>query len=73
MRPPSIQQGDRVCVLLGGSLSLVWTPCGESRDKMLKLVRECYTHSIMHGKAFQWLDNGHTKGMKMKTVTVTIC
>jgi virulence-associated protein VagC len=63
MRPSSIQQGDRIYMLLGGSLSLVLRPCGESSDKMFKLVREYYTHFIMHGEAFQWLEKGHLKGL----------
>jgi hypothetical protein len=50
-------------MLLGGSLSFGLRPCGEPSDKMFKLVRECYTHFLMHGEAFQWLEKGHLKAM----------
>jgi hypothetical protein len=62
--PLHVQQGDRVCVLLGCSMPVVLRPRGDG----CILIGESYIHGVMDGEAMEWLDAG-----KCKLETITLC
>lgn len=47
----SLQVGDVVCVLAGGSVPYVIRPVDGARENKFQFVGEAYVHGIMHGQA----------------------
>lgn len=49
-----IEEGDLVCVLLGGVTPFILRPDGDHYN----LVGECYVHGLMHGEAIEMMEKG---------------
>jgi hypothetical protein len=45
--PKAAQEGDMICIFMGGMTLFIIRPAGEN----YKLVGACYVHGLMHGEA----------------------
>lgn len=49
--PRSLESGDIVCILAGGSVPYIIRPVGDVKDNKFRFIGEAYVHTIMHGEA----------------------
>ncbi|CZR69172.1 related to heterokaryon incompatibility protein het-6 [Phialocephala subalpina] len=52
--PLIVEEGDVICVLLGGRTPFILRPVGDDYS----LVGECYVHGFMHGEAIEMMERG---------------
>jgi len=53
--PEEGQEGDMICVLMGGEVTFILRKNGDSH---CHLIGECYVHGIMDGKAMDAVEDG---------------
>jgi hypothetical protein len=51
--PQSLEIGDLVCVLAGGTVPYLIRPVNDAEGSRFRFVGEAYVHGIMHGEAAQ--------------------
>jgi hypothetical protein len=54
---PTIEAGDRLCILFGGVAPFILRP----KTGYFEFVGECYVPDLMNGEAIDWMEAGHLK------------